>query len=76
MELEGHQEFFSVESGSAPCLSVGGAIFWMAINNHNPVCERYIGKMALVRDSEDGSVDRRVRGSVLNQENVGVVDCD
>ena len=55
-----------MESGSAPCLSVGGAIFWRAIDNHNRVCERYIGKMALVfkqwavRDSEDGSVYRRV----------------
>ena len=45
------------------------------LDNHNRVCERYIGKMGLVfkegwvKDSTDGKVDRKVRGFVLNQEN-------
>ena len=62
------RSFFRVESGSSPCLSVGSSRYWRALDNHNRVCERYIGKMALVfkqgavKDSEDGSVDRRVRG--------------
>ena len=49
----------------------------LGLDNHNRECERYIiGKMALVfkqgvvKDSEDGSVDRKVRGFVLSQENV------
>ena len=71
------RSFFSVESGSSPCLSVGSPGYCWALDNHNRECERYIiGKMALVfkqgvvKDSEDGSVDRKVRGFVLSQENV------
>ena len=47
--------------------------YWRALDNHNRVCERYIGKMAVVfkqgavKESEDGSVDRKVRGFVLSQ---------
>ena len=71
------KSFFSVESGSSPCLSVRSPGYCWALDNHNRECERYIiGKMALVfkqgvvKDSEDGSVDRKVRGFVLSQENV------
>ena len=73
------RSFFSVESGSSPCLSVRSPGYCSALDNHNRECERYIisyrkdgfsFQTGVVKDSEDGSVDRKVRGFVLSQENV------
>ncbi len=69
------KSFMTVESICAPCMIVGDSVYWRSLENHNRVCERYIGKMGLVfkngwvKDSEDCSVDKRVRGYVLSQEN-------
>ena len=73
---KGIRAFFTVESGCAPCMSTGDSHYWRSMDNHNRVCERYIGKMGLVfkegwvKDSMDGKVDRRVRWYVLSQESV------
>ena len=62
---KGVKSFFTVESACAPCMSMGDSTYWRGLDSHNRVCERYIGKMALVfkegwvMDSTDGKVDRK-----------------
>lgn len=70
------EDFFTVESKSAPCLNDGDIdfSFWQVTMSSNRSCERYIGKVKNISEKkqvrDDEFVEKRVKAVVNLQDKI------